>query len=64
MIRELAKNAHNRRVLYKMQVARILMKLLPVIPNEHRDAVFELLKTIFSYAVSGNESVLLLDFVK
>lgn len=62
ILREMAKNWHNRRILFKMQVSRILLGLLPIIPAEHTSSVFELLKILFSYAVSADESAMLIKY--
>jgi hypothetical protein len=63
-LQQLSQNWHNRRVLHRIQVPRVLLKMLRFLPADLYAGVFSVVENVVAYSISDSESELLLDLAE
>jgi hypothetical protein len=58
---KLSRSYHNKRVLYKLQFCKVLLKILHLVKQPAVDKAIELVESVLSYSVSEEEADLILQ---
>jgi hypothetical protein len=60
----LAKSYWNKRVLYRLQISKLILSLLSTVTEEALNAAFELLSSVLSYSLTVEEADLMMTLIR